>query len=365
MGRIAVTVLIDAYNYAKLLEEAIDSVLAQDFPPERMEVIVIDDGSTDGTPQVMEKYDNRVRYYRKANGGQASAFNFGLRRARGEIIALLDADDYWLPGKLRAIVEAIDRNPEAGMVYHAIRQQNDCTGQVTEGGWPLLSGFLPAQGDDLLKYVLYPSSFLAFRRRLLGPLLPIPDVLTIQADAHLSGLMVFLAPVVALREPLAVYRVHGNNLFADASPRDPERQRLRLEARKAWADGMKQWLARHGYNLHRPLLRDLMKQWAVAQEDDEFHLIPPGPLQYSRHLLRYANCNKARMTWRHRAVTYANAAGSLLTGYENAKKLDEWRLAFKRVCRGPWNELPGSRGSGLTNRVRPLNVSDNHARKLP
>jgi len=162
-----------------------------------MEILVVDDGSTDDTAQRMKKYGGRIRYLWKPNGGQASAFNFGLRRASGEIVTLLDADDYWLPGKLQRVAEEFDKHPDAGMVYHKVREFHSQRGVFEDGGSPLLSGFLPSNAKDLLSYVLYPTSFLAFRRNALQPLLPIPEKLTIQADAHLSGLIVFLAPIVA------------------------------------------------------------------------------------------------------------------------------------------------------------------------
>src|SRR5580700_8026024 len=94
------TVLIDTYNYGQYIEEAVQSVLAQSFPEEEREIVVVDDGSTDDTAERLKKYGDGIRYLRKANGGQASAFNFGFEQARVEVIALLDADDVWLPDKL-------------------------------------------------------------------------------------------------------------------------------------------------------------------------------------------------------------------------------------------------------------------------
>src|SRR6476660_8740220 len=113
-----VTVLIDTYNYGRYVEEAVESVLAQEFPREQREILVVDDGSTDDTEERLKKYGDSIRYLRKPNGGQASAFNFGFAAARGEIVAMLDADDVWLPDKLRRMCDIFDKNPDAGMVYH-------------------------------------------------------------------------------------------------------------------------------------------------------------------------------------------------------------------------------------------------------
>src|SRR5690348_4302755 len=89
-----VTALIDAYNYGRFIEEAIESVLGQGVPAEQLEILVVDDGSVDDTCARVKKYAGHVTYLYKENGGQASAFNFGISRAKGEIVALLDADDY-------------------------------------------------------------------------------------------------------------------------------------------------------------------------------------------------------------------------------------------------------------------------------
>jgi glycosyltransferase involved in cell wall biosynthesis len=328
-----VTVLIDTYNYGQYIEEAVRSVVEQDFPAEQKEIIVVDDGSTDDTAARLEKFGDSIQYLHKPNGGQASALNFGLERARGEIVAFLDADDYWLPGKLRRVVEEFERHPDAGMVYHKLRQFNVRNGLYEDGGLALLSGFLPTNRKSLLSYVLYPTSFLAFRRSALTPLLPIPEELVIQADAHLSGLIVFLAPIVGVPECLAVYRVHGANLFADGSDAGGKRHELRLRTRKVLVAGMKAWLTKHGYDLNSPDLHAFFKQWALTQEQDEFLVHPPGRVRTFWHLLEYARFYGPQLSWRHRAVTYMNAAGSLVVGYKNVHRLNELRLAIKRMAR--------------------------------
>ena len=176
---------------------------------------------------------------------------------------------------------------------------------------------------------------MAFRRSALELLLPIPEKLTIQADAHMSGLIVFVAPIVAVPECLAVYRVHGRNLFASGGGLDRKRQELRLRTRKALIEGMKRWLVERGYDFRRPDLQILIKQWELAEQGDAFVLAPPSRRGISRHLLQYARYCGPQLTWRHRTVTYVNAVGSLVVGYKNVHKLDEWRVAIKGALRGP------------------------------
>src|SRR5271170_3693152 len=139
-----VTVLIDTYNYGRFIGEAIESVLAQDFPAEQMEILVVDDGSTDDTAERVKPFAARVQYHYKTNGGQGSALNTGVEKASGEIIILLDADDYWLPGKIRRVVETFEANPGAGMVHHRLRELDTRTGELREGFFAPVSGNLAA-----------------------------------------------------------------------------------------------------------------------------------------------------------------------------------------------------------------------------
>ena len=117
-----VTVLIDTYNHQRFIGDAINGVLSQDFPASEIEILVVDDGSTDSTPDVVRKFAPRVRLLRKINGGQASAFNAGIPESRGEIIAFLDGDDWWAPGKLTAVIGAFAENADVGLVGHGITE---------------------------------------------------------------------------------------------------------------------------------------------------------------------------------------------------------------------------------------------------
>lgn len=110
-----VSVVIPAYNSARFIGEAIDSVLAQDYSQGKIEIIVVDDGSGDGTCQVVAGYDG-VRLLRQANAGAAAARNRGMEHCTGEWVALLDSDDVWLPDKLREQFELAGRLPEAGLI---------------------------------------------------------------------------------------------------------------------------------------------------------------------------------------------------------------------------------------------------------
>jgi glycosyltransferase involved in cell wall biosynthesis len=110
-----VSVIIPAYNDAAFIGAAIESVLAQGYPS--VEIVVIDDGSKDATVQTAAAFGDPVRVIEQSNAGAAVARTRGMEAARGDLIAFLDADDYWLPGKLRMQVEHLARHPDVGAVY--------------------------------------------------------------------------------------------------------------------------------------------------------------------------------------------------------------------------------------------------------
>ena len=111
-----VSVIIPCYNRADIVRDTIDSVLAQTY--RNFEVLLIDDGSTDNTREIIASYDDRrIRYFYRLNGGLSAARNSGLDAARGEFIAFVDSDDLWANWKLSAQVEIFRRHPEAGLIW--------------------------------------------------------------------------------------------------------------------------------------------------------------------------------------------------------------------------------------------------------
>ncbi len=117
MERPLVSVIVPVYNGERFLAQALDSVFAQDYRP--LEVIVVDDGSTDRTAQIAQAYD--VRYIHQPNQGHGMAKNVGVRAARGEYLAFIDADDLWEPRKLSLQVALLQRQPELGYVICNMR----------------------------------------------------------------------------------------------------------------------------------------------------------------------------------------------------------------------------------------------------
>ncbi len=217
MAKPFVSVLIDTYNHERFIEQAIISVLDQDFPASQREIILVDDGSTDRTPEIARKFEPQIRLICKKNGGQASAFNAGIPECRGEIIAFLDGDDWWEPGKLAAVVAEFEAAPEAGAIGHGIFEVDengdkrnviapdrkyDCRLRDAEEGHEFLS----------LRAFL-GTSRLAVRREILAKILPLPADLSIEADEFLVTVAAALGGARVLSQPLTSYRLHAGNLY--------------------------------------------------------------------------------------------------------------------------------------------------------
>jgi glycosyltransferase involved in cell wall biosynthesis len=225
-----ITALIDTYNHEKYIEQALVSVLEQGLSPAELEIIVVDDGSTDQTPAVIHKFIPRVRHLRKPNGGQASAFNAGFAESSGQMVALLDGDDWWAKGKLTAVANALEGNPDVGAVGHGhYRSVEGSNGEgelsaVAPAAQMLINLATPAA---VRSWVYFLMGALTLRRKVFEWILPIPEDMIFMADSALQAAATVFGTLV-LPEPLFYYRCHSENLYA-FDPRHREKQRRRAE----------------------------------------------------------------------------------------------------------------------------------------
>lgn len=228
MAKPFVSVLIDTYNHERFIEKAIVSVLEQDFPEEEREIIVVDDGSTDRTPEILRKFEPQVRVLRKENGGQASAFNTGIPECKGEIVAFLDGDDWWAQNKLTSVVQAMTGNPAVGIVGNGIvvvgrdgREQSE----TLREGFQFQANTV--EGGKLFRRrgAFLGTSRMTIRAELLRRIGSVPKSIEIQADEYLFTLAAVLAEVKILAEALTYYRMHDANSFQLAD--NPETKKLR------------------------------------------------------------------------------------------------------------------------------------------
>jgi glycosyltransferase involved in cell wall biosynthesis len=210
-----VTALINSYNYARFLPFAINSVLNQTYP--NIEIIVVDDGSTDHTSAVLAQYGNKIRPVRTENGGQGHAFNIGIPLATGELLMLLDADDMWLPEKVERMVEFAAQRPRAALLYH--RYQNIDV-QGNEVGLP--QPFPLINGDYRASYLRSGgtwwspiTSVLTLRTDHIKRAIPVPTYAVREgADTIITDYCAVTSELASLPDALTRRLLHGSNLYA-------------------------------------------------------------------------------------------------------------------------------------------------------
>jgi len=225
-----VSILINNYNYGRFLQGAIDSALNQTYFP--TEVIVVDDGSTDNSREIIASYGNKIIPVLKENGGQASAFNAGFAASRGDIICFLDSDDIFLPEKVAEVIDAFGDRQDLGLCCHPVKWV-DINGQPSitkrsKEGSSITNNIHdePKIEYDLRPYIksgnvrnklpiFPPTTGLSFRRSLLQQILPMPEAKNIGLnDAYLDFIALGLSKIIILNKELAFYRIHGSNAYS-------------------------------------------------------------------------------------------------------------------------------------------------------
>jgi glycosyltransferase involved in cell wall biosynthesis len=203
-----VSIIIDSYNYQDYLPVAIESALSQTYRD--VEVIVVDDGSTDGSVREMLRFGTRIKGVCKPNGGQASAFNAGFRCATGDIILFLDCDDALKPDAVERVVAAW--RPEYSKLHFPLLVTNQGlqpSGALIPRAW-LPAGDLKASVLANGVYISPPTSGNAFSRAFLEAVMPMPEEEWIQAaDSYLIALAALHGQIGRIGMPLGYYRTHN------------------------------------------------------------------------------------------------------------------------------------------------------------
>jgi glycosyltransferase involved in cell wall biosynthesis len=220
------SIVINNYNYAAFLSDAIDSALAQTYTP--VEIVVVDDGSTDQSRQIIARYGGKIVAVMKDNGGQASAFNAGVARSRGDIICFLDSDDYFAPDKVSQTVTAFEEREfrsKQMMIHHPLSIVGDAAGALA--GRTLgqrhdspLNLYDFARRYRFIHYRAGPTTSLSLNRALADCLFPIPEngIRTSADDFIVKGASL-IGSLYSLDVPLGFYRVHGHNAWFTAGRR--------------------------------------------------------------------------------------------------------------------------------------------------
>ena len=255
-----VSIIINNYNYDRFLVQAIDSALSQTYP--HVEVIVVDDGSTDRSQSIIQGYGDRIISIFQDNGKQGAAFNSGFAASNGEIILFLDSDDYLAPHAIERVVSSWQ--PHFAKIHYRLEV-------VDAEGKPLGTAAPPhnqplAQGElwrTLLAegtYTGVSTSGNALSRQALTHIMPIPNDYRTTADDYLSTLIPFYGEVGAIQAPLAAYRIHTTNQWALTTV--------------------------NGDRFHRFVSHDLQSRNLLAQKAGELGLpLPPDfDLRFHGHL---------------------------------------------------------------------------------
>lgn len=307
MNQPVVSIVVNNYNYEQFVSEAIDSALNQTYP--HVEVIVVDDGSKDNSPEIIQKYGDRITAILKQNGGQGSAFNQGFKASHGDIIMFLDSDDYLYPQAAQQIVtnwkpdlanleyrlNLIDGEGKFLDLYPA-RELHFDTGNVL----PILL--------KTGRYSATVTSGNAFSRKFLEQVLPVPEVdFRISADGYLITLVPFYGAIAAIEEPLGAYRKHGKNLWALSSQKIPV-----ASFRKAVA-------------------HDLLKYKVLASKAQELgHTIDHelGSRDYPHLISRIASC---RLEPEHHPEPFDRGVDLAVKGYQAIWQYSEYPWKRKLI----------------------------------
>jgi glycosyltransferase involved in cell wall biosynthesis len=214
----SVDIVVINHNYGRFLPEAIESACAQTHPD--VKVVVVDDGSSDDSREVLRRYEDRVEVVLKEQGGQASALNAGLDRCRGEVLLVLDADDVLRRHAAERVAATFAARPELSKVQFPmaiVDAAGDPTGKVKPGGH-----LRAPVGDQRRAELAFPFDLpwlpgggTGFRTEAVRRILPIPaaDYPRSGADWYLVHLTALLGEAALLDEVCASYRVHGGNAY--------------------------------------------------------------------------------------------------------------------------------------------------------
>jgi glycosyltransferase involved in cell wall biosynthesis len=196
-----VSVILPVYNGGALLAQAIESVLEQDYRP--VEIILVDDGSTDPTAQIAVEFAGQLRYFYQPNSGPAAARNLGIRMAQGEFIAFIDADDLWPAGKLRLQMRCFETFPTVEIVQgliNRVKLPNQVNGRLI--------------GADIDFSFIYTNlGSMVMRRSVFEKIgyfeenLPFHEDTDFWLRAREAGLLILVQRKLAL-----IYRIHGRNM---------------------------------------------------------------------------------------------------------------------------------------------------------
>ncbi len=198
-----ISIITPSYNQAAFLEQTLNSVLKQKYRP--VEYLVVDGASADGSVEIIRRYAKNLAWWvSEMDSGQACAINKGFARAKGEIVAWLNSDDYYLPDTLASVARLFEQNPKVGLVYGDVLS-------VNAAGEPIyVQRFRPYTLDDLMTFKIISQPAVFMRRSVLEKAGYLDDDYHLLLDHHLWLRMAQIAPMLYTPQILAAARYHEN-----------------------------------------------------------------------------------------------------------------------------------------------------------
>ena len=243
-----ISVIIPTYNRAHYINEAIDSALAQTY--QNVEIVVVDDGSTDETRAVLKGYEDKIRYFYQGHQGVAAARNFGIEKSSGQYLAFLDDDDIWFQEMLEVQVAYLEAHPEVGMVHADILIMDETSDNprpreriLAKGLPPEIEEPIAVRGDirgpipsgyilpELIIRNVIMIQTAVVRRSCFNEVGLFDQDSRLSQDYHLWLRIARKFPIAYLDRPLAIYRIHTTNMSRD-----------RVSARKRHLEALKKVL---------------------------------------------------------------------------------------------------------------------------
>lgn len=301
MAKALVSAIIPTYNRADLICEAVDSVLGQTYP--HVEVIVVDDGSTDNTMETLARYGNKIRVIRQTNAGPSAARNRGIKAANGEIVAFLDSDDLWLPTKLQRqanILMRADKSVPCCLCNATMRYTNGdekrsfalalLNPQYAEGLWLNVAQMLSTR-------FIFFNQAVAIRREAIDKVGLFDESLLLLEDYDMALRMAFAGPWAYINDPLIIWRSGTHNSLGLHAEKD--RSQLRECYRVLHEKILKnqridcrvvRWYLRH--NLRR-VRREILIEKLLCKGD----ICSRGEAKFLEYFNRFSDAALRRSPW--------------------------------------------------------------------
>ncbi|MFY8021383.1 MAG: glycosyltransferase family 2 protein [Bacteroidia bacterium] len=234
MSKPLVSIITPSFQQAKWLESCIQSVLNQTY--ENVEYIIIDGGSTDGSKEIIEKYADQLAYWQsQKDNGQANAINIGYKKAKGEIIAYLNADDLLEPWAVETIVRVFEVNKEFAIIYGKCKtiDENSQLVKEAEGFQLRFEGLL---ADGMLPGMYQPACF--FNKSYLDPFYMVDETYQNAFDYDLILNLSSQKTILFVNKDLAAYRIH-NNSKSNLNKIDAYKEKLSIQEKYGKSDFFK------------------------------------------------------------------------------------------------------------------------------